>query len=209
MHKYIICLVSCNLLAILFISSCDIKHAEPASQCNKDAPLFTLEIGIQAINRWGENLKYYSPNGSGGYRDRYVGAAYFVANQYLTDPVLLPTVSPITRLGINNIYDYFTSFFAHDPQMIMNSQNRKSYANPIVTLAGCGYGVISGYYNFNYSDKTPSTAARYTFEFNYLATPKKVTIEIESGTHAKSTVTVQQLPGWYIKLQNSAKLPPK
>jgi hypothetical protein len=174
--------------------------------CPANAPLFTEQIGTNLINHWGDNVFYYSPFGGAGYSDVYVGAAYFTGTEYLSDGVLIPTVSPVTRVGSQQIYNYFTRFLAHGPQYTNNPGTPES-GGPFVTLAGCGYGVISGYYNFQYADADTPTTARYTFQFEYLPTPQLVSITVESGPESGSIVTVSQLPGWYIALQNSGKLP--
>ncbi len=174
--------------------------------CPANAPLFTEQIGTSLINHWGDNVFFYSPYGGGGYNDVYVGAAYFTGKQYLSDALLLPTVSPVTRVGSQQIYNYFTKFLAHGPEYTNNPSTPES-GGPFVSLAGCGYGVISGYYNFDYADASPPTTARYTFQFEYLPTPQFVSITVESGPQSGSIVNVSQLPGWYIALQNSGKLP--
>jgi hypothetical protein len=174
--------------------------------CPANAPLFNEAIGTSLINHWGDNVFYYSPYGDAGYSDVYTGAAYFTGKEYLSDAVLLPTVSPVTRIGSQQIYNYFTKFLAHGPQYTNNPGTPES-GGPFITLAGCGYGVISGYYNFDYLDADPPTSARYTFQFEYLPSPQLVSITIESGPSVGNIITVSQLPGWYIALQNSAKLP--
>ena len=174
--------------------------------CPINAPLFSTEVGTMLINQWGTNAFFYSPYGSAGYTDPYLGAAYFTGTEYTSSAILLPTVSPITRSGSQEIYDYFTKFLAHGPQMINNPITRES-GGPFISLAGCGYGVISGYYNFTYQDGTPETMARYTFQFQYQSIESNVSIIIKSGTESGSIITVKQPIGWYVKLQNSAKLP--
>jgi|GEM_PF-2111958 len=174
--------------------------------CPVNAPLFTQAIGTSLINHWGDNVFFYSPFGGAGYTDSYVGAAYFTGNEYLSNAVLLPTVSPVTRVGSQQIYDYFTQFLAHGPRYTNNPGTPES-GGPFVTLAGCGYGVINGYYNFIYQDADTPTTARYSFEFEYQPSSAVISIVVESGTSIGQTVTVNQPPGWYIAMQNSAKLP--
>jgi hypothetical protein len=181
------------------------KNFDP-NACPAGAPLFTEAVGTSLINHWGDNVFYYSPYGSGGYTDPYVGAAYFTANEYLFDAVLSPTVSPVTRVGSQEIYNYFTRFLSHGPRYVNNPGTPES-GGPFVTLAGCGYGVISGYYNFRYQDGDVQTNARYTFQFEYQPSSERISIVVESGPQMGSTITVNQAPGWYIALQNSARLP--
>lgn len=174
--------------------------------CPINAPLFSTEIGTNLINQWGINVFSYSPYGSAGYTDPFIGAAYFTGTEYVSNAVLLPTVSPITRSGSQEIYDYFTKFLAHGPQMTNNPGTPES-GGPFISLAGCGYGVISGYYNFTYQDGTPETTARYTFQFQYQPIESNVSIVVGSGTESGAIINVKQPIGWYVKLQNSAKLP--
>lgn len=195
-------------LGILSLAGCNAgttsASASTPSQCPADAPLFTQEIGNQLIDTWGNNVVKYSPTGSAGYTDPYVGAAYLTGVQYLSNAVLLPTVSATTRVGSQAIYGYFTSFLLNNPVMTNIPLTGGT------TLSDCGVGVISGYYDFVLSPSggTPSVVnARYTFQFQYLSTPTTVAITVESGVESGTVITVPQPAGWYIMLQNSAKLP--
>lgn len=193
-------------LSLFGLYACNAGGTATPSSCPTNAPMFSSELGEHLINKWGESAIFYSPYGASGYADPYIGAAYFTGIKYTNDAVLLPTVSPVTRSGSQEIYDYFTKFLAHGPQMVNNPKSPES-GGPFITQASCGYGVQSGYYNFTYRDGTTSTTARYTFQFQYQPTPSTVSITIESGSMFESKITIIQPVGWYIKLQNSAKLP--
>ena len=194
-------------LILIGLSACNAGGNGSSSTCPVTAPQFSADIGTALINAWGTNVYYYSPYGSGGYTDPYLGAAYFTAAQYFSDAVLLPTVSPTTRVGSQAIYNYFTSFLAHGPQMTNNPGTPQS-GGPYITQAGCGYGVISGYYNFTFADGTAPANARYTFQFQYSTAINNIAITVESGTESGKTLNILQTPGkWYIMLQNSATLP--
>lgn len=174
-----------------------------SERCPSNAPLFTEALGTELINNWGNQVSSYSPGGSAGFTDVHVSAAYFTGNNYLPDAVLLPTVSPMTRDTSQEIYDYFTHFLADQPTMT-NNPGTPQAGGPFLTLGGCGYGVISGYYNFVFGhtgDGEP-TNARYTFQFQYLTSPSTVSIQVPG-----QLIEINQPAGWYIMLQNSAKLP--
>ncbi|MEN9390852.1 MAG: hypothetical protein RL017_149 [Pseudomonadota bacterium] len=170
--------------------------------------MFDQNIAQAALNKWGTNAFAYSPFESNSSCpqciDPYVGAAYFAAAEYLPNAVLLPTVSPITRKGTQQIYDYFTNFLSNGPQANFNPES----VEPYITYATCGYGEISGYYNFNFASGLESEVeARYTYAFKYLAANQNVAVTIESGTESGTVINYTQTPGWYIQLHNSAKLP--
>ena len=199
MKKYLLYAISlCGLYAC--------NSGGGSSQCPTTAPLFNAEIGTSLINQWGTDAYAYSPYGSKGYTDIYTGAAYFTGAHYLQNAILLPTVSPVTRTNAQEIYDYFTNFLAHGPQMTNNPGTPES-GGPYISQAGCGYGTISGYYNFTYQDGTTPTNARYTFQFQYIAESTSINITTEGGSSVGSVINIAQVPGWYIQLQNSAKLP--
>lgn len=187
----------------LYLTAC--HHAKrvntPTLNCPSYAPLFTAQLGTELINNWGQSVQYYSPN-AGTYPNVNVGAAYFTAANYTENAVLLPTVSPITRHDPQGIYEYFVSFLSHCPVL---TNNPIATEGPFATLEACGFGTISGYYNFKFTCGEPGEPmARYTFQFEYIADPNTVSININGG----STVSIPQPAGqWYIMLQNSAALP--
>jgi hypothetical protein len=204
-HKLLLLNVSVACLLVGCNAGSTSTSANPPS-CPASAPLFSATVGTELINNWGVNAFAYSPYGSAGYTDPYVGAAYFTGVQYLSNAVLLPTLSPVTRDGSQAIYDYFTGFLAKGPVMTNNPGTPES-GGPFITLAECGYGVISGYYNFTFTNPSSTASARYTFEFQYISTPEQVSIMVESGASVGQLITVTQPAGWYIALQNSAALP--
>lgn len=195
-----------NLSVACFITACNSGGSStPASVCPTTAPMFTESLGVQLLNQWGTNVLAYSPyqTPTATYPSTYTGAAYFTGAQYTPDAVLLPTVSNQIREGSQSIYSYFTKFLAHGPMMVLNSES----GGPYVTMAGCGTGVISGYYNFTYADGSPPTEARYTFQFNYAPTSQNIAIVVESGVESGTSIAITQAPGWYVDLQHSTGLP--
>jgi hypothetical protein len=126
-------LYCCVLLSIYACNAGDNNQLN----CPINAPLFSNAIGINLINTWSANALYYSPyNESNSQQDPYIGAAYFTGVEYASNAVLLPTVSPITRYGSQQIYNYFTKFLANGPQMTIES------GGPFTSLAGCGLSLI-------------------------------------------------------------------
>lgn len=214
-------LLTLNIACIAVLTGCNAGSGSSSSSstCPANAPLFTVAIGNQILESWGMNAQYYSPYESAATcisagvpyncQDPYVGAAFFTGIEYLYDvAVLMPTVSPDTRVGSQEIYNYFTTFLATGPVMTNNPGVPES-GGPYDTLAGCGYGVMSGYYNFAFQNGSESANARYTFQFQYNAESQLAQITIESGTDSGVQILVNQGPGWYIYLQNSAVLPPE
>ncbi|MES2204764.1 MAG: hypothetical protein V4496_06040 [Pseudomonadota bacterium] len=180
------------------------SSANAAMSCPADAPQFTTEIGLAAIKQWGKNAYKHSPKGPKGYSSANVAAAYFTLSSYAPDAVLLPTVSQVSRVGTQGIYDYFINFLQENPVM------SKVPMTGGTTLAGCGEGVISGYYNFvlQKAGETPKHVhARYTMQFEYSAKPREVSLKLIGNSDGENVIKYTQPVGWYIKLQNSAVLP--
>lgn len=201
-------IISACTLAACNANGTSVSSGSPPVLCSPDAPLFTSDIGVQTINAWGANAVAYGPSGSATCisngvtypcTDTNIGAAFFTGSEYVSNGVLLPTVSAVTRVGSQTIYDYFTHFLVKSPVMTLEST---SY----VTLAGCGYGVVSGYYDFAFSDGS-TTNARYTFQFQYQPIPQPISITVESGTYKGTVLNITESAGWRIMLQNSAVLP--
>jgi hypothetical protein len=192
---------------ILALGGCTIGSTSPSQLCPINAPLFDQNVAQASLIKWGTNALAYSPYATGSTcpqcTDKYIGAAYFAAIEYLPNAVLLPTVSPITRTNSQQIYNYFTNFLGNGPQANFAAES----SAPIITYAACGYGEVSGYYNFNFASGAESAAARYTYAFRYLATNQNIAITVESGPESGTVVNYTQTPGWYIQLHNSAKLP--
>lgn len=181
-----------------------VSSANSTVNCPVDAPQFTTDIGLAAIKQWGKNAYENSPRGHEGFSASNVGAAYFTLTSYAPDAVLLPTVSSVSRVGFQGIYDYFVSFLKENPVM------SKVPFKGGTTLAGCGVGVISGYYNFELkkADEPPKEVhARYTMQFEYSPRPREVSLKLMGDSGFQKVITYTQPVGWYIKLQNSAVLP--
>ncbi len=203
-----------SIASVVLVSGCNsggTSNSDNTSLCPVTAPMFTTSIGNQILTQWASNAYAYSPYGSGSCvsngvtydcTDPYIGAAFFTGIEYTPDAVLMPTLSSTTRIGLQEIYDYFTGFLAHGPMATPVEES-----GPYETLAGCGYGVMSGYYDFTFSDGTAPAHARYTFQFQYLADTNLVPIIVESGSESGTQLLITQSPGWYIELQNSAQMP--
>ncbi len=194
------------LCALSFAFTASAFAAKTMPTCTENAPLFTTEKGIAVIKNWGTLAYANSPKGSAGYKDTHEGAAHFTLEAYTPDAVLLPTVSHVSRVGLQSIYDYFIDFLGKNPKMT---------EKPIVggtTFSGCGVGVMSGYYDFTLQkDSEPAKLvhARYTMQFEYLSKPREVSVTIMEGPESGSTISYTQPIGWYVNLQNSAALPAK
>lgn len=182
----------------------NVNTEQSPQTCPANAPMFTSKIGEDRIKQWGMGANANSPVGKAGYEDINVGAAYFTMQNYTSEAVLLPTVSRISRVGLQGIYDYFLDFLLKNPQMTEEPLKGGT------TLANCGVGVMSGYYDFMLSspNKAPKLAhARYTMQFDYQSEPKEVSITVTDGPDSGKVISYTQKPGWYIDLQNSAALP--
>ena len=155
---------------------------------------FTAEEGIKIINKWGQNIDIFSAT---SHPDRTVAVAEFIAKHYLEHAVILPTVSPITRVGFTDIHDYFCQFLSRNPKLIFTIDNADSVQ---VTLSSDAGGVMCGYYGFLINDKVLD--ARYCMQFQYLSQEKTSVIAV-SGREIK----VQQHPGWYIVMKHSSWCP--
>ncbi|WP_017905105.1 SgcJ/EcaC family oxidoreductase [Pseudomonas asplenii] len=83
------------------------------------------------------------------------GDAKKVAQKYLADAVLLPTVSNKPRLTDAERIDYFEHFLAHKPSGTIDSRTIRT---------GCNEAIDTGTYTFAFKDQ-PSVSARYTFTY--------------------------------------------
>ncbi|QXI28488.1 SgcJ/EcaC family oxidoreductase [Pseudomonas vanderleydeniana] len=83
------------------------------------------------------------------------GDAKKVAQQYLHDAVLLPTVSNKPRLTDAERVDYFEHFLAHKPSGTIDSRTIRT---------GCNEAIDTGTYTFAFKDQ-PNVSARYTFTY--------------------------------------------
>ena len=93
------------------------------------------------FDRWNESLKS--------------GDAGKVAGNYLSDAVLLPTVSNKVRLTDAERIDYFEHFLEKKPVGTIESRTIRT---------GCNKAIDSGVYSFKFSDNT-IVKARYTFTY--------------------------------------------
>lgn len=83
------------------------------------------------------------------------GDAHKVANNYLSDAVLLPTVSNKVRLTDAERVDYFEHFLEKKPFGKIDSRTVR---------LGCNKAVDAGTYTFTFADKS-KVSARYTFTY--------------------------------------------
>lgn len=84
-----------------------------------------------------------------------IGDAKKVADTYLTDAVLLPTVSNKIRLTDAERVDYFEHFLVKKPVGKIDTRTIR---------IGCNKAIDTGTYTFTFADKTEITA-RYTFTY--------------------------------------------
>lgn len=83
------------------------------------------------------------------------GNAKKVADNYLSDAVLLPTVSNKVRLTDAERVDYFEHFLEKKPVGKIESRTIRT---------GCNKAIDSGVYEFTFADNT-RVKARYTFTY--------------------------------------------
>ncbi|CNE38346.1 SgcJ/EcaC family oxidoreductase [Yersinia nurmii] len=83
------------------------------------------------------------------------GDAKKVTDNYLSDAVLLPTVSNKVRLTEAERIDYFEHFLEKKPVGKIDSRTIR---------IGCNKAVDTGTYTFTFSDKS-TVSARYTFTY--------------------------------------------
>ncbi|BEM85465.1 cag pathogenicity island protein Cag5 (plasmid) [Serratia marcescens] len=83
------------------------------------------------------------------------GDARKVNNNYLSNAVLLPTLSNKVRLTDAERIDYFNNFLKKGPEGKIDSRT---------ILSGCNHAIDSGNYTFIFSDNS-MVYARYTFTY--------------------------------------------
>ncbi|ELW1645672.1 SgcJ/EcaC family oxidoreductase [Enterobacter oligotrophicus] len=93
------------------------------------------------FDRWNASLK--------------TGDAKTVSDNYLSDAVLLPTVSNHVRLTDAERVDYFEHFLKKKPRGKIDSRTIR---------LGCNKAIDTGVYTFTFADKSTVTA-RYTFTY--------------------------------------------
>lgn len=93
------------------------------------------------FDRWNDSLK--------------TGDAKTVSQNYLSDAVLLPTLSNKARLTDEERIDYFNQFLAKKPVGHIDSRTIR---------IGCNKAIDTGTYTFTFGDGSKA-AARYTFTY--------------------------------------------
>jgi hypothetical protein len=163
-------------------------------------PTFTQQLGQTLLTNWGNGLQqYYNPT------NIYESSGFFTMSYYYLDATLQPTVSAEQRLGIQSIYDYFTTFLANNTVM--------SLPNPESNIAyslGCGYGSYIGYYNFTTYSETAEESivqARFAITYEYEPTPFISTFTVIGGPTIGTQYSQTNPAGWYILSQSSSTLP--
>lgn len=127
-----------SVLALLgVLSASSIVHAESQVSCVK-ADTKTVE---QLFERWNDSLKS--------------GSAKDVSSNYLSDAVLLPTLSNQARLTDAERKDYFIEFLKKGPVGKIDSR---------VIRTGCNKAIDTGTYTFTFKDGA-KVSARYTFTY--------------------------------------------
>lgn len=123
--------------SLLLISSSAWADAKPAADCAK-----VDKAQIEGLfDRWNDSLK--------------TGDAKKVADNYLSDAVLLPTVSNQVRLTDAERVDYFEHFLEKKPVGKIDTRTIR---------LGCNKAIDTGTYTFTFADNT-SVSARYTFTY--------------------------------------------
>lgn len=95
------------------------------------------------FDRWNDSLK--------------TGDAKTVSDNYLSDAVLLPTLSDKVRLTDEERIDYFEKFLAKKPVGHIDSRTIRT---------GCNKAIDTGTYTFTFGDGSKA-AARYTFTYSW------------------------------------------
>jgi hypothetical protein len=188
----VVALMSCSTNATT--NAPDLKNIS----CTINNPKFDKVTGIDVIQSWGKDLVHYQTIYKQSNFKVDNAPAEFTANHYTQNAVLLPTLHSKTRVGLQEINDYFDGFMTKDPHLVLTKDDIK---HAKVTLTGCGYGFMSGYYSF--LSKGKLLKASYTMQFHYQADPELVTVDTNDGHN----ITVNQNPGWYIATQHSSMLP--
>ncbi|MBU5412445.1 DUF4440 domain-containing protein [Serratia ureilytica] len=125
------------IISLVFILNPGFSIASSVSGCVRVVNADVENLFV----RWNETLKS--------------GDANKVNGNYLTDAVLLPTLSNKIRVSDSERIDYFNYFLKRKPVGKVN--NRK-------ILLGCDSAVDTGDYTFIFSDHS-SVSARYTFTY--------------------------------------------
>lgn len=127
----------CLIGSLLLISGSTWATTAPAIDCVK-----ADKTDIEGLfDRWNASLK--------------TGDAKKVSDNYLTDAVLLPTVSNKVRLTDAERVDYFEHFLEKKPVGKIDTRTIR---------IGCNKAIDTGTYTFTFADKT-EVSARYTFTY--------------------------------------------
>jgi len=117
----------------------------PSATVLAENPITCVKVDNEKISalfdRWNDSLK--------------TGDAKQVANNYLSDAVLLPTVSDKVRLTEAERIDYFEHFLKNKPVGKIDSRTIR---------LGCNKAIDTGTYTFRFADDS-SASARYTFTY--------------------------------------------
>lgn len=105
----------------------------------------------QLFDRWNDSLRS--------------GDAHKVADNYVSDAVLLPTVSNKVRLTDAERVDYFEHFLEKKPEGKIDTRTIR---------LGCNKAIDTGTYTFTFADKT-EVSARYTFTYVWDGEEWKIT----------------------------------
>ncbi|RRZ91658.1 SgcJ/EcaC family oxidoreductase [Erwinia sp. 198] len=111
------------------------------AQENTSCVKMTEKEVASMFDRWNDSLK--------------TGDATTVSQNYLSDAVLLPTLSNKVRLTDEERIDYFKEFLAKKPVGHIDSRTIR---------VGCNKAIDTGTYTFTFGDGSKA-AARYTFTY--------------------------------------------
>lgn len=109
------------------------------------------------FDRWNDSLKS--------------GDASNVAENYLSDAVLLPTVSNKVHLTEAERVDYFEYFLGKKPAGKIDTRTIRT---------GCNKAIDTGTYAFTFADNT-AVSARYTFTYAWTGSQWKISSHHSSG----------------------------
>ncbi|WP_158780649.1 SgcJ/EcaC family oxidoreductase [Pantoea sp. BAV 3049] len=126
-------------LMIAGVLTSSVAFAQETTTCVK-----MTEPEVAAMfDRWNDSLK--------------TGDAKTVSENYLSDAVLLPTLSDKARLTDEERIDYFEKFLAKKPVGHIDSRTIRT---------GCNKAIDTGTYTFTFGDGS-TAAARYTFTYSW------------------------------------------
>lgn len=132
--------------SLLLISSSTWAATTPATDCVK-ADKAEIE---RLFDGWNASLQ--------------TGDAKKVADSYISDAVLLPTLSNKVRLTDAERVDYFEHFLEKKPIGKIDSRTIR---------VGCNKAIDTGTYTFTFADKT-EVSARYTLTYTWTGSEWKI-----------------------------------